>query len=279
VDQNLESLIARHPPRTAAAGAGRISFREAGAGAPLILLHGIGSGSASWVHQLEGLATRFRLIAWDAPGYAQSTHLPAEAPSAADYAGALASFLAALGIDRIALVGHSLGALIAARHAASAAARVDRLILLNPARGYGNAPAEVRTRRLEERLAAMDRLGPARHAEERSAALLAAQASAAARDLVVWNSARLDPRGYAQAARMLAGGDIDADAAQYDGPVLVACGTEDRVTPEAGCRDIAGRFPRGRYQSIPGVGHASYIENPGALNDLMVNFLNSPERT
>jgi len=278
MDQDAGPLVARHPLRSVQAGAGRISYREAGAGPPLVLLHGIGSGSGSWVHQLDGLAARFRVVAWDAPGYAESTHLATESPAAADYAAALASLLGALGIERAAVVGHSLGAIVAARHAAGAPGRVDRLALLNPARGYGKAPAEVRTRRLEERLAAMDRLGPARHAEERSSALLAPQATAAARALVVWNSARLDPRGYAQAARMLAGADIDADALLYEGPVLVACGSEDRVTPEAGCRDIASRFRRAGYRSIPGTGHASYIEDPAAVNALLLNFLTSASR-
>jgi pimeloyl-ACP methyl ester carboxylesterase len=279
VNLSVEALIARHPLRSVNAGAGRIAYREAGAGTALVLLHGIGSGSGSWVHQLDALSTRFRVIAWDAPGYGDSTHLPNEAPAAADYAGALGSLLGALSIERAALIGHSLGALIAARHSAGAPARVERLALLNPARGYGNAPPEVRTRRLEERLAAMDRLGPLRHAEERSPALLAPQASAAARALVVWNSARLDPRGYAQAARMLAGADIHADAPLYGGPVLVACGVEDWVTPEAGCRDIAARFPHAEYRSIAGVGHASYIEDSSAVNELMLTFLTSPRRS
>lgn len=273
----VEALVARHPERTVAAGAGVVSYREAGADPALVLLHGIGSGAASWVHQLEALSTRFRVIAWDAPGYGRSTALAGTAPAAADYAQALASFLDALRVDRLVLVGHSLGALIATRFAAAQPGRVRGLVLLNPARGYRNAPPEVRKQKLDDRLEAMARLGPAGHARERVASLVGPGASQAARDLIVWNGSRLDSAGYAQAARMLADGDLADDARRVTGRVLVACGSEDRVTPESGCREIAAAFARAEYRSLPGLGHASYIENPTAVDDAIAAFAQSLE--
>jgi len=77
----LEERIARFAPRQSKG----ISYREAGAGPALVLLHGIGSSSASWLFQLESLAG-YRLIAWDAPGYGGSAFL-----SAADDLGAAPS--------------------------------------------------------------------------------------------------------------------------------------------------------------------------------------------
>lgn len=275
-DQNaLEQLVARHPVRIVAAGAGSVSSRESGTGTPLALLHGIGSGSGSWVHQLEGLAARHRVIAWDAPGYGGSTPLSQESPHAADYAGALASFLDALGVDRLVLASQSLGALMAASFARAHPSRVRGLVLLSPARGYGRAAPELRKQKLDERLAAMAALGPLEHARRRCEHQLGPSASAAARALVFWNMSRLDPSGYAQAARLLANGDIAEDLPRYGGPVLVASGTADRITPEAGCREIASLVSGAEYRSLGVLGHASYAEDPALVNALLAAFVES----
>jgi pimeloyl-ACP methyl ester carboxylesterase len=174
-----------------------------------------------------------------------------------------------LGIERCVLVGHSLGALVAAAFAAAHPARVASLVLLNPARGYRDAAPQVRKQKLDDRLAEMERLGPAAHARARVAFQVGPSASEAARALLVWNGARLRPAGYAQAAHMLAEGDVVADARRFAGPVVVACGTEDRITPEPGCREVARAFRHAEYRSLPGIGHASYIEDPAAANVLI----------
>jgi pimeloyl-ACP methyl ester carboxylesterase len=266
---DVEARIARHPVRTVPLPFGELAYRQAGSGPALVLLHGIGSGSASWVHQLDGLADRCNVVAWDAPGYGGSAALPVREPSADDYAGALAAFLDALGLGRVALLGHSLGAIVAGRFACAHPGRVARLVLLNPAVGYGSAPEAVRQQKYADRIAGMQKLGPERHARERVHHQLSAQASDAARELVIYNGSRLRPEGYAQAAWLLAHADLAADAARIDGDVLVACGSADVITPEAGARALAARFPRARYVSLPGLGHASYIEDPAAINQLL----------
>jgi len=88
------------------------SYREAGKGKTLVLLHGISSGSGSWVKQLQNLSPYFHVIAWDAPGYGKSDELTTKQPTAQDYANRLKEMLDALALKDIVLVGHSLGALI-----------------------------------------------------------------------------------------------------------------------------------------------------------------------
>ena len=66
----LDDRIAKFAPKTSRG----IAYRETGAGPALVLLHGIGSGSAGWLFQLETLKG-YRLIAWDAPGYGESENL------------------------------------------------------------------------------------------------------------------------------------------------------------------------------------------------------------
>ncbi|RAF14428.1 alpha/beta fold hydrolase, partial [Burkholderia multivorans] len=71
---------------------------------PVVLLHGIGSGAASWVRQLDALGASRRVLAWDAPGYGASTPVHGASPSAVDYAASLDAWLDALGIARCVLV-------------------------------------------------------------------------------------------------------------------------------------------------------------------------------
>lgn len=273
IDTTLaEQLLAPFPRRQAQGRLGRYGYRESGEGKPLVLLHGIGAGSGSWACQLAGLAGR-RVIAWDAPGYGLSTPLAASAPLAGDYAAALADFLEALGLDDIALLGHSLGALMAAAFARAHPARVRHFILASPAGGYGRADAAERAARTQPRLALMAELGPARHARERAPKLLRPGAPAAALALVAHSMALLHPDGYAQAVAMLAQGDILADVALWPRPLLVISGGADQVTPQAKCRAIAQAAAQGRYLGIAGAGHALYVEEPALFNEAVTDFL------
>ncbi len=252
-----------------------LAYREAGAqhggGVPVVLLHGIGSGSASWVRQLEALGASRRVLAWDAPGYGDSAPVSPASPQADDYADVLAAWLDALGVGRCVLVGHSLGAIVAARFAASHAGRVAGLLLLSPAGGYGAADPALRARKRDARLAMLAELGPLGLAGQRSGNMLSAAASEAARGWVRWNMARIVPAGYAQATHLLANADLASDLAPYCGPVAVAVGAEDAITPPDACARIAAAagVP---LQSIPGAGHAGYIEAPAAYDALIDGF-------
>jgi pimeloyl-ACP methyl ester carboxylesterase len=259
--------------KTVRAGGRVFTVRDAGdPKAPaLVLLHGIGSGSASWAAQLESLpAQGLRVVAWDAPGYGGSDPLPMAAPLAADYAAALDELLAALDIDLLGLVGHSLGALTAAAFTSRNERRVAKLVLASPAAGYGSATEEVRKARTEGRLVDMERYGPAGVAERRAHALLSPAASPEAVAKVRAVMAQLRPDGYRQAVAMLAGSDIFAEKIMV--PILVLCGSADTVTPEGGCRRVAASIGA-RYETLSGLGHASYVENPPLFDAALLRFL------
>ena len=146
------------------AGDAVFSFLQAGSGPPLVLLHGIGSAAVSFCHQLDGLSADFRVIAWDTPGYGGSTPLAASEPDPGGYAAALA--LDALALDRIHLLGHSLGTLIAARFTAEQPERVITLTLAGVARGHGRLSAAEQRRALAARLNDVAELGPRGVAEK-----------------------------------------------------------------------------------------------------------------
>lgn len=268
----VDARVARHPLEARRTARGVASFRAAGAGPAIVLLHGISSQSASWTGQLDALAARFRVIAWDAPGYGGSDALEGDAPAAADYATTLAALWDALGIRHAVVVGSSLGALVATAFAARWPARVAGLVLLNPAGGYGRASAAEREAKLAARLERLATLGPEGLAQALPSGMLSPAASGDARALAAWSTAQLRPHGYAQAARMLAHAHLADDAAHYGGPALVAGASADTITPPAGCAAIAEAFPRGEFRLLEGPGHLSYLDAPDAVNALIAEF-------
>ncbi|WP_016833404.1 alpha/beta fold hydrolase, partial [Herbaspirillum lusitanum] len=132
-----------------------VSYRSCGRGPVIVLLHGISSGAASWLQCALRLEKDAQVIAWNAPGYGRSTALPQMQPSAADYAARLELFLQALGVNNCLLVGHSLGAMMAAAYVGGSGGgkRASRLLLVSPAQGYGSDAKRERGRQIaQERL-------------------------------------------------------------------------------------------------------------------------------
>jgi pimeloyl-ACP methyl ester carboxylesterase len=262
----LDERIAAFPSKRTVIGGKALAYRESGEGPALVLLHGIGSGSASWLFQLEGLAARFRMIAWDAPGYGESDAYSIERPQPADYARALSVFTGVLQLKNFVLVAQSLGGLIAAAYA-RLFPTLPGMLLISPAGGYAGDFSKV-----EDRLRTLDALGPEGLAEKRAAGMLSPNPPPIALELVRWNYRRIRREGYRQAAYCLAQGNLREDAPYYPGRVLVACGSADAITPEAGCREIAARFPNSSFKSLPGLGHASPVEGPEEVNRMILEF-------
>ena len=274
----LAESLARFASRIAQAAGGTVEWREAGDAVEVthVLLHGIGSGSGSWLRQLQAAEGRsdVRVVAWNAPGYGQSAHLPAALPTAADYAERAWAWLDALNVSKpFALIGHSLGAMMAASATASQPARIARLVLMSPARGYGNAPAEERDKKLGDRLNTLAALGPQGIAEKRGGAMLSADAPAELVAYVKNIMAGIDAAGYTQAARMLSTGDLAADiarlrAARPDLRIDVASGSADTITPPAGCQAVAHEAGVA-WQNLGNAGHAVALEAADAVNALL----------
>ncbi len=107
---------------------GQLHYREAGEGTPLLLLHKTPSSSIQFVRAMPLLASRFRVIAMDTPGFGMSDP-PSSPPRMHDYARAVVALLDALGIEVVDVVGHHTGASIALETAVRFSERVDRLVL------------------------------------------------------------------------------------------------------------------------------------------------------
>ncbi|WP_397448529.1 alpha/beta fold hydrolase [Pseudomonas sp. NA-150] len=256
-----QQLANRLPQLTLALPDGPQAVRECGKGAAIVLLHGIGSGAASWLEVALQLSQHARVVAWDAPGYGDSIPLAQIRPTAQDYAERLCQVLDALGIEQCVLVGHSLGALTATAFAQTHPARVSRLVLISPARGYG-APtrdlqrAQVRKKRLD----ALEQLGIEQMAAQRSAHMLSPRPSPKALEWVRWNMSRLNTGGYRQAVELLCGDDL-LRYSPLSMPCEVHCGEADTITAPQDCLTLAKAL-NANFNLIPDAGHASPIEQP-----------------
>ena len=183
-------------------------------GDTIVLLHGIGSNAGSFEPLFGTLPEAFDAIAWHAPGYGGSRSVVASFPRPDDYADALLSFIDALGLERVTLVGHSLGCLFAGSFAARHPVRVSALALLSPALGYGVKAGETMPETVQGRIDELRALGARDFAAKRAARLVyQPEAKPAVLNAVREAMAAVDPVGYMQAARALGAGDLLADAA------------------------------------------------------------------
>ncbi len=104
-------------------------YRIAGSGPPLLLIHGIGDSSATWRTVLPILARKHLVIAPDLLGHGTSAK-PRADYSVAAYANGMRDLLGVLGIDRVTLVGHSLGGGVAMQFAYQFPEKTERMVLV-----------------------------------------------------------------------------------------------------------------------------------------------------
>jgi haloacetate dehalogenase len=124
----------------------RQHFLEAGTGAPVVLLHGFPETGFAWRFQIPELARRYRVIAPDLRGYGE-TDKPACGYDKRNMAKDVRELMAALGIEKIALVGHDRGARVATRFAKDYPDAVDRLVVMD------NVPTRIVARDLDATIA------------------------------------------------------------------------------------------------------------------------------
>jgi pimeloyl-ACP methyl ester carboxylesterase len=254
-----------------------IDYRESGPrdGAPLILLHGLGSHSAGWRGVTAALSDRFRIVAWDAPGFAGSTPLAEQRPGVSNYARRVPALAGGLGIGRFHLAGSSWGAVIAAATAVAAPDRIAGLILLVPNLCLGGLPSD-------DRQAALDMLsapGLVLDAAPRdfAAMLTAPDTEEPALGLARTLKDQTRAGGYAQAVRMMGATDTLAFAPSITQETLVLAGGLDQLAPAAQhAGPIAKAIPSARLEILEGFGHLLKLEAPARVADAIRGHLDRP---
>jgi len=251
-----------------------LAFTRRGAGAPLVLLHGLGSSRRAWDPVVAALAERFDVLAVDLPGFGDSKPFPPqlEPPLPAALAAAVDGLLENLGIEAPHLVGNSLGGWVALELAHRRP--VASLPLLSPAGLWtGSTPRYDRaTLRASRWLARHGRpLSPPMSCRVARTLVLGQthgrpwRMSADQARTTIWtmgSSPRFDATSAATLdRRYLAGPRIDA-------PVTLTFGSRDLVLFPRQSRHL-GQLPAGAHlQTLPGCGHIPMFDNPTAVTDL-----------
>jgi pimeloyl-ACP methyl ester carboxylesterase len=266
----------------------RFSYRAAGSGPLLVLIHGIAGSSATWQEVLPRLAERYTVVAPDLLGHGQSAK-PRTDYSLGAYASAVRDLLGALGYERGTILGHSLGGGVAMQFAYQFPERCERMVLVSSGG-----------------------LGHELHLLLRAAALPGAEwvlpllCSSGLRDAVDWTARLLGRAG------LRAGPDLeeiwrsfvslaDADARQAfihtvrtvidiqgqrasaadrlylaaELPTLIIWGEHDPLIPVAHASAAHASIPGSRLEIFQNAGHFPYRDDPRRFVNVLVDFLQS----
>jgi 4,5:9,10-diseco-3-hydroxy-5,9,17-trioxoandrosta-1(10),2-diene-4-oate hydrolase len=257
----------------------------AGEGTPLVLLHALGESALDWRWVLPALSRTHRVYAVDLPGFGYSGK-PSAAYSPAFFARFVGAYLDALGLERAALVGNSLGGLVALRLALSEPARVSALGLVASAGlgwavtyalrlptlpGYGEAAI----------VWGKTPLGAAQRAWLR-VPLLFARPERVPAEWITEQTRIAQLPGFTEAtisalrAHVDLGGQREVLAEQLphlEIPTLIVWGKRDRVFPYSQALEAVAYLRQGFLELLPDCGHLPQIEQPGRFATILGQFL------
>ena len=236
-------------------------------GHPIVFLHGVGSDKSVWRPQLEHFGRVRRAVAFDYPGYGESSRAE-PGTSRDDYAQAIFAAMDSLGIAEAHVCGLSLGGVIAIAMHHAAPTRCRSLVLADSFAVHPDGPGIY-----QRSVGAAREGGMAALAAQRTPFLLADDAPTDIRDAVQSTMARIDPAAFAIGAEAVWLADQRDRLASITVPTLVVVGAEDRVTPPALSEELAALISGARLEVIAGAGHISNLEQPAEFNRLVEQFL------
>ena len=253
-----------------------MAWREAGSGSLVLFLGGLGMTRIGFDPQLAALASGYRCVAWDMPGYGASP-LPAEGLSFTLLADAAAGLIETLGEARAHVAGLSMGGQVALHTALRHPGRVRSLALLDssPAFGLDGTDPEAWKRLRLDRLDAGET--PASMAEPVLRSVMAPDADDRAVAAAVASMSRISAAGLRAAIECVPSHDVQARLGEIAAPTLVLVGERDEETPLPYAEALAAGIAGARLQIIPAAGHISNLEEPEAVNIALREHLDAAE--
>ena len=249
------------------------SFESQGTGPVLLFLHGIGGNRHAFDGQLPSFADRWRAVSWDMPGYGDSAPLAEMTyPALAD---AVARLLDHLDAPTAAIVGHSMGGMIAQEFVIQHPGRTTALVLSATSPSFGKPGGEWQEWFLGQRLAPLDRgLSPADFAHELVPAMMSDNAPEAAIAAAMASMSALSPDTYRATLHCLVTFNRRDNLENIDCPTLALAADMDEAAPAGMMEKMAGNIPDCRYHCLSGVGHLANLEDPENFNKAVRSFLN-----
>ena len=250
-------------------------YLEAGSGDPVLLLHGSGPGVsawANWQHTIPGLSREFRVVAPDIVGYGATSRPDDVVYSLATWTDHVVGFLDQLSLEKVSLVGNSLGGRMSLDLAERYPDRVERMVLMGSP-GVGMT--------ITEGLTALRAYEPS--PENMRSLLLdyfAVDKSIITDDLVriryeasveSWDAYRamfFDPRHKGNEL-----GITEEQVRSLTTPALLVHGREDRVVPPEVSWNMVNLLPDADLHVFARCGHWTQIERAEEFTELVAGFL------
>ena len=242
----------------------RTYVERAGAGEPVLLLHGWGASSRAFAPTMETLARSYTVWALDFPGFGLSLH-PGDAWGVHDYAAFTLDAMTRLGLERTHLIGHSFGGRVSIVIAAGHADRVDRLVLVNSA---GIRPPRT--------LGLRARGFVARNGRRLLSQPIAGRAGRRALEALY---GRLGMSDYRDAGPLrpsfvkVVNEDLSDLVPRIQAPTLIVWGGRDKETPVWMGRQMAQQIPGAQLVVFERAGHFAYLDEREAFDHEVTRFL------
>ncbi len=236
-----------------------LNYESTGGGTPLILTHGLGDDLDYWDGVVEAFARYHRVVRWDVRGFGRSDKPPGPySPSM--LAGDLGGLLDALSLERVHLVGISMGGVIAQRFALDHSGRLRSLVLVSTSSEVGSQ-ATANWQRLADKVE-RDGFDPRTADASRSfSPAFGARHPELVRAMAARTAAN-DPAAYAAAARAVSDYRWTAELTRVTVPTLILQGLDDQLTPPGGSVKMSRALPHARLLMIPETGHNLPLEQP-----------------
>jgi 4,5:9,10-diseco-3-hydroxy-5,9,17-trioxoandrosta-1(10),2-diene-4-oate hydrolase len=246
---------------------------DLGGGLPLVMLHGGGPGASAWSNFsgcLDRFAAQFRTLLVDQPGFGESDKPEIEGHFFTFAADKLAALLDELGIEKVHLLGNSLGGGTAVRFALSYPKRVGRLILMGPGGLSLNIFSPDPTEGIKRLYEFGAPPGPSKAKLEAFIRTMVNDQSLVTDELVEQRFKSATAPGSAEAMASMGAsfanpetyeeGFLWREAYKLRQPVLLTWGREDRVNPLDGALAALKLIPKASLHVFPNCGHWAQIE-------------------
>jgi 3-oxoadipate enol-lactonase len=249
-----------------------------GGGDGALCIHGLGGTSNTWTPLLPALS-RFTAVRFDLPGSGRS-HRVDGALSIDGFVEACLRVLASRGMERVHVLGHSLGTIVAAHLAAREPRIVRSLALFGPLL----APPDVARANIKARAGKARGEGAAGMqaiADTLVQASTSAETRARRRAVVAYvreSLMRQDPDGYARTCEALAEAE-PADTTAIACPTVLVTGDEDGVAPPQSVRALGGKIAGSQVEVLRGCGHWTPLEKADECIEILRRFYAGPARS
>lgn len=251
-----------------------VSWREAGAGEPLILLHGFPFDSRMWEPQLGSVPEGWRAIAPDLRGFGASAGTADEMYSMEAFADDVAALLAHLGLKRAVFGGLSMGGYVAFALLRRHPSLVRALVLADTRAAADSDAARTGRMQLAERVRREGR-GPV--VDSMMPKLLSPETRNQRPEVAVRIKAIMESTSPDTMARALLGmaarPSAEPQLRDVDVPTLVIVGADDEITDSGEARLLVRAIRGAQLEIIESAGHVSNMEYPEAFDRALHRFL------